>query len=184
MKYAKQVNGTVRKYGVLPLTFENILNFRKADIQTINNKGFYEVIEPVITQYQRLIPLEVGDFSNSVWTHRIYDFTQQEIDDFDQAQLDSDSSAEKYSTRISDGQTQYKRFVDKIIRDKDNSVITGGQALNVILNFNEGMQYLKDGFQEATKNVVQAIAPANQYEIDLQTLIINKLTDYINDNPL
>ena len=186
MKYAKIENGTVRNYGNLKSLgdYKNYLTFWRHPVATHNSEGFYEVISPSITQYQRLLPLIPSDFANDVFTQRIYDMNQDEIDVVDQANLDSDTSASKYSLRVSDGQTQYKRFVDKIIRDKDASTITGQEALAVIVNFNEGMQFLKDGFQEACKQVINGITPSNQYETDLQALIISKLTSYIQDNPL
>ena len=80
MKYAKNINGTVRVYATLPKTYENIINFQKADIETINDKGFYEVVEQILTQYQRAEPLLVSDFANNKFIQRVYNFTQAEID--------------------------------------------------------------------------------------------------------
>ena len=80
MKYAKIENGTVRVYATLPKTYENIINFQKAEIETINSKGFYELVEPILTQYQRAETLLVSDFANNKFTQRVYNFTQAEID--------------------------------------------------------------------------------------------------------
>ena len=45
--------------------------------------GFKDIVKPVITEYQRLLPLIPADFANNVFTHRIEDFTQVEIDEQD-----------------------------------------------------------------------------------------------------
>lgn len=189
MKYAKNINGTVKNYGDLKRLgdYKNYLTFWKQPINIHNAEGFYEVVKPFITKYQKLIVLIPSDLINKKYIHRIYDFKQKEIDDYNQSELDNDDSSLKYSKRQSDGQQQFKQFINYIIRDKNitpNPLITPQQALNVILNFNEGMQFLKDGFQEATKTTINSLNPANQYETDLQILIVDKLTNYINQNPL
>lgn len=186
MKYAKNENGTVKNYGDLKQlgNYKHYTTFWKALESVKNSEGFYEIQTPTPTKYQRVLGLIPSDLVGNKWVYRYYDMTQDEKDEVDQAELDMDTSAQKYSTRVNDGQVQYKRFVDKIIRDKDATTITPQEALQVIMNFNEGMQFLKDGFQEATKSTVNSLTPANQYETDLQTLIIDKLTEYINENPL
>ena len=80
MKYAKNINGTVRVYATLPKTYENIINFQKAEIETINSKGFYELVEPILTQYQRAETLLVSDLIGTQFIQRVYNFTQAEID--------------------------------------------------------------------------------------------------------
>ena len=189
MNYAKTENSIVKKYGNLKSLgdYKNYLTFWKHPVATHNSEDFFEVVSPSTTKYERLIGLIPGDFANDQFTHRIYSMNQDEIDAVDQAELDNDTSANKYSTRVNDGQIQYKRFVDKIIRDKDitpNPPITPQEALAAITNFNEGMQFLKDGFQEATKQIINGLTPANQYETDLKDLIVDKLTQYISDKPL
>ena len=80
MKYAKIENGTVRVYATLPKTYENIINFQKSDIETINSKGFYEIVEPILTQYQRVEHLLPSDLVGTQFIQRVYNFTQAEID--------------------------------------------------------------------------------------------------------
>jgi hypothetical protein len=93
MKYARNNNGTVVKYNTLPSTWENIINFPKADAVTLETKGFFPVEEPAVGQYQRLENLIPSDFNSGTnyFTHRIYNSSTAEK----QAEMKAASEANK-----------------------------------------------------------------------------------------
>ena len=182
MKYAKLVNGTVRKYGVLPNTYENVINFRKASEQTKNSKGFFEVIEPSITQYQRLIPLDATDFSANKFEHRIYDFTQNEIDTLIQKNEDEDSVAVKNEKRKKDGEILHMRFWNKIERHLENGDISQNLYDALSIQLWDEVLPIKFGAWKIAKARVDIIPePANAKALEILNFIKNKINDYIID---
>jgi len=83
MKYAKQENNTINIYNSLPATYNGIMNFRNSSEATKQTNGFYPLIEPTITEYQELVNLHFDEV-NQVFTYDVRDFTQDEIDAFNQ----------------------------------------------------------------------------------------------------
>lgn len=192
MKKAHNKNGTVKIMNRLPekWTKENgqdIINFRSATEAELEALEIFDVQLDPITEIQRyknsLVP---GDFDavNKVWIMPIVDFTQEEIDRHEEQQLDQDESATKFQNRISDGTQQFKRFIDIVIRNKDNGTINGQEALATITLFDPALQHLKDGLHELSKQKVNQLNPVEPFDVNLKTKIKNFLTNYINENPL
>lgn len=74
------INGNIKTYNVLPKTWKNILNFRKATETMIKLAGFYDVVVP---EYDPVIQ-ELGDIyfdeTNKVFTYPVVEKTLPEIE--------------------------------------------------------------------------------------------------------
>ena len=182
MKYAKNINGTVRVYATLPKTYENIINFQKADIETINSKGFYELVEPTLTQYQRAEPLLVSDFANNKFTQRVYNFTQAEIDAHNEQKLDSDSSASKLSNHKSDGQLALKRIWDKIVRLNDNGQLTSNQFNTISNLLFDAVLPLELGLWKVAQSRVDSLPSGTGILATIRTTVKSIIDDYVIAN--
>jgi len=182
MKYAKIENGTVRVYATLPKTYENIINFQKAEIETINSKGFYEVVEPILIQYQRAEPLLVTDFANNKFTQRVYNFTQAEIDAHNEQKLDSDSSASKLSNHKSDGQLALKRIWDKIVRMNDNGQLTSNQFNTISNLLFDAVLPLEFGLWKVAQSKVNALPTASGILETIRVTVKEIIDNYITEN--
>ena len=183
--------GSVKKFTTLPDFWVNpngspTNSFHKASEARHELNGFFPYDNPTLTEYQSLELLIDTDFNGTSkeFEHRKRDWSQQEIDDHEQQKLDEDPTAKRYETRIADGYKQFKRFVDHILREKDEGNITPQKALLSIATFEPAMQHLKDGWQELTKQKVNALVLTEPFDITLQAMIITTLTTYINENPI
>ena len=184
MKYAKQENGTVRVYTTLPKTFENIINFQKADIETINSKGFYELVIPTITEHQRYGGLSPNDFDavNEVWVKPIIDFTQAEIDAYEQSKEDSDASAQKVSNFKADGQTEHKRIWDRIMRLYDNGQLNDTQFNAISDLLFDALLPLELGLWKVAQARVDALPVGTGILATIRTTVKGIIDDYVIAN--
>jgi len=183
---ARKENNIIKVYNSLPKRWEGVTgnyeNFKKASNEIHIAEGFLDLIRPNKTEYQRYG--EILD-KDTYFEYDVIDFTQEEIEEYDQNQLDQDESANKYTKRVQDGKKQYKRFVDLVIREKDNNPdYKGSDALTTILLFNDALQYLKDGLQEVSRSLVKDLEPTEDFDIELKDKIKDKLNNYIDNNPL
>ncbi len=179
MKYAKNENGTVKNYGDLKRLgdYKNYLTFWKQPIEVHNSEGFFEVVKPSITNYQRHIGLIPSDFANKKYTHRLYHFTQDEIDDYDQKQLDQDQSSQFFQNRKLDGEVLIDRFSAFIYRKHVEDNVPIGQIIVALEFFYDALTPLKWGYFELSIKRLNALQSPNQQITDLKTLIIANVTD-------
>ena len=92
---ARIENGTIRKYGSLPQDFENILNFRNADEETVKSKGFFDVVTPEFDPtYWRLGEIYFDD-KNQVFSYTLIAIPVDEV----KQKLKTDFEAAKNRTR-------------------------------------------------------------------------------------
>jgi len=182
MKYAKNINGTVRVYATLPKTYENIINFQKAEIETINSKGFYELVEPIITQYQRVEPLLVSDVANNKFIQRVYNFTHDEKDAYEKSKEDSDASAQKVSNFKADGQTEHKRIWDKIMRLYDNGQLNDTQFNAISDLLFDALLPLELGLWKVAQARVDALPVGTGILATIRTTVKGIIDDYVIAN--
>ncbi len=179
MKYAKNENGTVRNYGDLKRLgdYKNYLTFWKQPIAIHNEEGFYEVVSPSITNYQRLIPLIPIDLAGTQYTHRIYNFNAQERTDYDQRQLDKDQSAQFFQQRKSEGEVLIDRFSAFIYRKHVEDNVPINEIIFALEFFYDAIQPLKDGYFELAIKRLNVLTSTNQDILDLKAQIITQITD-------
>lgn len=178
MKYAKIENGKVRVYSTLPRHFENITNFRYQDIDTINSKDFFEVVIPNITEYQILEPLIVSDKVNTQFIQRFRDFTQEEIDNYDQNQLDSDDSSQWLQNRKERGNQIYTR-VDAFAKRN----YTKPKTISIQEFFYDAVDPLLNGKMELARKRINALPtplPDNAHEA-VKTKYIDKIVNFLDN---
>ena len=184
MKYAKIENGTVKIFNTLPRIYENIVNFQKAEIETLNDKGFFELVIPTITEHQRYGALSPNDFDavNEVWVKPIIDFTQAEIDAHNEQKLDSDSSASKLSNHKSDGQLALKRIWDKIVRLNDNGQLTSNQFNTISNLLFDAVLPLEFGLWKVAQSKVNALPTASGILETIRVTVKEIIDNYITEN--
>jgi len=178
MTYAKIENGTVKTKS-LPRIYEIIINFIKADIATINSKGFYEVVIPTITQYQRLIPLEVTDLVGNQFIQRVYDFTQAEIDAYDEQQ-ETQTVQQLLDTFETDGIEFYREVAVLVKKNYDNGTITETQYKAVRVTLEPALRPLKLGDFDIAQDNINAITRPNGILGQLYDFVKNKIDNYLN----
>ena len=102
---ARLEDNIVKMYSQLPTRYMiNGIphNLSKLPESVHEAEGFFNVVTPVITEYQSLIDLVDTDLVGNEWIQRVYDFTAQEVIDYDEAQLESAASNE-LRTELNDG---------------------------------------------------------------------------------
>ena len=179
MTYAKIENGTVKIFNILPIIYKNIINFKKADIETINAKGFYEVVVPTITQYQRLEPLEVADLIGNQFIQRVYDFTQAEIDAYDEQQ-ENQTVQQLLDQFEADGNEFYREVAVLVKKNYDNGTITQTQykAIRVVLE--PALRPLKLGDFDIAQDNINAINRPSGTLAPLYDFVKNKIDNYLS----
>ena len=182
MKYAKIENGTVRVYATLPKTYENIINFQKADIETINSKGFYELVEPILTQYQRAETLLVSDLVGTQFIQRVYNFTQAEIDAHEKSKEDNDASAQKVSNFKANGQREHKRIWDRIMQLYDNGQLNDTQFNAISDLLFDALLPLELGLWKVAQARVDALPVGTGILATIRTTVKSIIDDYVIAN--
>ena len=184
MIYAKNNNGTIRVYGSLPTDYPiNGIrhNLSVLPIEIINSEGFFEVIIPSITQYQRLEPLQVSDFNGTQWIQRVYDFTAQEIADYDD-QLIENQALSLLQQRESEGINFINKTVTAIKRRYDEGNLTQTQYKNIRTSLEPVIRFLKLGDWDLAQDTINGISrPSGQMGI-LYDFLKNKIDEYVLNN--
>lgn len=178
---AIEIDGQIKVFNQLPRVWKTETGtyngLRKADSITIYSYGFRNVVQPILTQYQKrgLIYL---DTVNDFYTYTIINFTQVEIEEYDQRQLDNDVSANKIQIYKYDGQLYNTRIWDRIMRKFDNGDITNNQfeAISVII-FDATLP-LELGLWKVSKSRLDAITPPTNVKM---LAIFDKIKQIIND---
>ena len=76
---ARIENNTIKIYGSLPQDFENILNFRNADEETVKSKGFYDVVEPIWNPETQILGSIYFNEVSEIFTYPVTDKTPEQI---------------------------------------------------------------------------------------------------------
>lgn len=188
--YPNLVVDSIRQFSNIPKSFYSPnynLGQRTDGYNTLSNTihesdGFYDVITPVYdeaTQKLGTIFFDVDKF-----TYNVLEKTQEEIDEYNQIQLDQDSYQSKIDRRSNDGKRGIQRLFARINRDVDNglSVQNAATAANLIFDATNIMAY---GQFELAKNRLNQIDTTglNQPVIDLINLAKDKIQQYL-DNEL
>ena len=197
---ARNENGSVIEYNVLPLSY--LINGIPHNLRNLpefihEQEEFYRVVEPSITVYQRLEPLIPTDLQTDVniegtvypfaWVKRIYNFTQQEIDDYDEGVADSAAEG-VINQRISDGIEAIRKLRIFLRRKFTNGDINQAQRDGIRRGLKPVVNELKDGewldaqlyFTPGEPEYIDP--PANATLLAIYTLIKNKIDTYITNN--
>ena len=153
---AKLENGTIRLYGSLPTDYPiNGIrhNLSVLPIEIINTEGFFEVITPSITQYQRLEPLIPSDFDGTQWIQRVYNFTAQEIADYDDEQIENQTLSTLQQREI-DANDFINKLVTSIKRRFDEGNLTQNQYKNIRTSLEPVVRFLKLGDWDIAQDTI------------------------------
>jgi hypothetical protein len=187
---AKNKNGTVVIYSTLPTYYVlngtpinlHSLAQNPANLSTIEAEGFYDVVVPSITVYQRLEPLIPTDFDtpSKTWIQRVYDFTAQEIIDYDNQVIDNaiDSNFNQQETNGQDAARALRRYIQRQFND---AVITETQYENIEDSLTPVHNWLQRGRVQRAKNYFNSghadyITPPGDADLlDIYNFIKNKV---------
>jgi len=146
--------------------------------------GWREYVAPVIDPVTYKQGGLYFDQPNDVVTNYVLEKTQEEKDQYQQALLDADESAQKRQRESTDGRTMFEQFLIYIQRRFDKGEITGNQALSAMTMLYTPLLPLKDGmFKFAQANLNAITPPANQILLDMLNLAKQKVANYIAENP-
>lgn len=141
--------------------------------------GWRDIINPQYnTETQKIGSLILV---NDSVTYEVINLTQEEIEQRQQSQLDSDSSATALSEAISDGTIMFQRMFAYLQRQFDNGNITATEAKNSAQRLFTPLLPINYGqFQLAKINLNALTPPANQKELAILNLAKQQINEYIN----
>jgi len=203
MIYANNIEGTITRFNKLPKIWNRANGYRgSATADQIYADGFRELIIPTITIYQKLgdivyvpivyeaipetDPVEYSEVILEIdyYTYQIVDFTQQEIDDYDE-QILANAVIQEEDRRENDGINAYKWIREKIRRSKDDGTISTQEfkvlrknLLPIVIKLNYGgFDVVLDELDVAIPNIPAGIL------LTIANTIRTKVNDYIIANP-
>jgi len=168
---ARLENNIVKLYRALPTRY--IINgmphnLKKLPESVHEGEGFYNVVVPTITTYQALEDLIESDFDGSQWIQRVRNFTQEEIDAYDDNLVGFDLQKE-----IGDGvkaANQLKVYLKR--------TLTVNQFKNARNLLKPVWSSLKNGDWDIAKDEMEALSvPASMTGI--KNKIIAKIDNYL-----
>lgn len=127
MRYAKDFDGNIRIYTSIPKIFGDDIAFSLRDVEWFNSKGFYEVLEVTPSDTQKIGAIYF-DSENSVFTFKLIDLSQEELDAIAEQQLNQDAAQQAIDQRRQDGMHGFDRIKAIIERKYRNGEITANQA--------------------------------------------------------
>jgi len=182
---ARLENTVIKFYNVLPKRYliNGVLhNLEVLPIETQQAEGFYNVIQPTVTQYQRLETLIASDFNGSEWVYRVYNFTAQEIIDFDNQQAENIITND-LDAKERDGEKFFKELRNLVRKHYNLGNITGPQYKGIRTLLQPAIQPLRYGDWDLCQDNLNAITPpSNAKMLTLYNFIKNKVDSYINTN--
>ena len=184
MIYAKEENGKVVVYNSLPKDYPiNGIrhNLSVLPIGTVNEQGFYELIVPTISQYQRLEPLELSDFNGSQWVQRFSNFTAQEIADYDEQQLEIQARS-VVSQRETAGNELFYKVATVVKRRYDEGNLTQNQYKNIRTQLENVIRPLKLGDWDIAQDNINAISRPSGQMGTLYDYLKNEIDTYVTNN--
>lgn len=173
---AIQIDGSIKVFYKIPTHWGQTTNFQKVSEARLYSEGFRDIVAPILTEYQRKGVIYF-DAANDYFTYTVIDFTDQEIADYDQRQLDNDTVAIALNKRIEDAKQikiRYFAHIRRITADKD-------QAATVREFFFDAMLPLNDGDFELTQKRLDLLTTQNTTLNNLLTKIKNQIDDYLSD---
>ena len=203
MIYANNIEGVITRFNQLPKIWNGATGYRgSATADQIYADGFRELITPTITIYQKLgdivyvpivyeaipetDPVEYSEVILEIdyYTYQIVDFTQQEIDDYDE-QILANAVIQEEDRRENDGINAYKWIREKIRRSKDDGTISTQEfkvlrknLLPIVIKLNYGgFDVVLDELDAAIPNIPAGIL------LTIANTIRTKVNDYIIANP-
>jgi hypothetical protein len=196
MEKAIKIDGIIRlhsSFGAFknPYTGESVIGFKYATDEQLYNWGFRNVIVPSATTYQRLgsiyyeeyIMDASGNTTGNYYTYPVIDFTQQEIDDYDQGILDNDIHTRKIYKLEDDGDVFFKRIKAIIERNVSTSAITQTQGFGFRKNLSPVIRPLREGdWDIAKENLDNMNTPADPTVASILSGITGMIDTYIIDN--
>jgi len=142
--------------------------------------GFKEVVLPAITELQKL-----GAFveNETEITRVVIDFTQEEIDAYNEDQLSQDISAKKELKFVRDGVENYLKLKQYLRRQLDKGNITQAQFNAVYTPIRRPLVWLNTGDWDIAKTELDAITPpTNATLLDILNTIKSKVDTYVTNN--
>ena len=122
-----------------------------------------------------------GNTTGNYFTFYIIDFTQEEIDAFDQAILDTDIHSDLESKHIILGEILFRRIKSTVRRARENGEITTPQTLVFKRNLVPLIRPLKDGDWDLVKENLETITtPPNADVHAVLSGITGTVITYIN----
>lgn len=175
-------SGIVRKFDDYPKVWGQSINITRTPLEW-ESYGFYPVQEPVISDYQSLIPLIPSDFDdiNDVFVHRVYDFTQEEIDEKDQLLADTDSYANEARIEIQDGELFVWRIKSLIKRRVADNTITAVNGKGFRRNLRPIIPMIKEGEWDLAKEDLDAMTPGDSGVLSVLNEIRAMVDNYISN---
>jgi hypothetical protein len=181
---ARLENTIVKLYGSLPTYYKinNVPhNLRNLSVETQEAEGFYSVNTPTITVYQRLEALIPSDFNGTEWVQRVYNFTAQEIIDYDETQVEN-AIAQALDIREQDGIALFKRLRNLVNRKHSDAVISNAQYKGIRNTLQPALQPLRYGDWDIAQDNIDDIAPPSGQLLALYTFIKDKIDTYVLEN--
>jgi len=186
-KYIKGVIGGIQQFSLsrFPRSWNNGdklqgANYETESDQTHEADGFYHIVKPVITEYQRLINLH---FDIDVFTYEKEEFSQEEKDTHDQNKLDSDPSAQKNQKYKSDGEIKHRRFWDFVMRNYDEEKIDDAELEEISVTLYAPTAPLTLGFWKIAQSLVNDIQPSSNNKVNAAiSKVKNGIDNYIIEN--
>lgn len=178
MTYAKKEKETVTLYSSklkLPKAYNGIRNFRSSNIKVLNDNGFYEVEDAIISQYQKRGALY---FDTDIFKYLIIDFTQEEIEAEDDYQTDAETDR-----IIQDGVELHSDIRRRIVRAHKKGNLTDAQIATIKTFLKPAIEPLKDGDWIDAQALVNALPiPGNSTLLAVLSEVKNLINTYIIDN--
>ena len=184
MIYAKEINGQVSIFRALPTNYKiNGIrhNLSVLSIETINAEGFYELIVPTVTEYQRLEDLLPTDLVGTQYIQRVYTFDQDEID----AKIEADaeqSALNIVSQRTRDGEDFFNKVATKVKRSYDDGNINQSQFKNIRTSLKDVLLPLRFGDWDLAQDNINAVTRPSGQLGGLYDFLKNKIDQYVLDN--
>ena len=180
---AIQINGVIRTFSQPPAGWKNIVNFRKTTFEERYVFGFRQVVEPTLTEYQRKGTIYFDNLEDN-YTYTVIDFTQEEVDRYDQQQLDSDASATKEQKYRDDGMEAYLRLKQYLRRKLDDGTLSPTQFDNIYEPIRRKMVWLNTGDWDIAKAELDSIPTGslNATLLEVLNTVKGKVDTYVSNN--
>jgi len=193
---AIKINGIIKfqssfRTFINPYTGKTILGFKSATDKQLYDWGFRDVIVPSTTTYQRLgsiyyeeyIVDASGNTTGNYFTYPVIDFTQEEIDAYDQNVLDNDIHSQKIDKLENDGDRFFRRIKAIIERNVSTSAITQTQGFGFRKNLAPVIRPLREGDWDIVKeNLDNMGTPGDPEVASILSGITGMIDTYIIDN--
>lgn len=183
MKLIK-INNEIRLLSEFGNSFGSVLNIKSATEETLNVLGFYDAFYPPKTEHQRYGNIKDSIFNEitKLFEVPVIDFTQAEIDSYEENKLDNDTSAQKISNHKEKGQLTHKRIWDKIMRLYDNGQLTNAQFDAISTLLFDAILPLELGLWRIAQSRVNALPNGSGILATIRTQVKEIIDNYVINN--